>query len=471
MILSPLRSKGTPVLVAISSLVVVLPLIIFAGCLSDPGPILEVRPSLIIAPLSPNFQATNYRMVGSVPTGDMVVRWHRSVSDTQLNFKGYYVSLWSSKVDTTNRGGVDTIGLRYIISVRVPSPPGHLDTTYTFPNMGLGRYTVFVRGVKSTDSLSIDSTGFSNDFDPRPLLNPTNLRATCGASGANGTGNNIIDLKWDNPPTDTNIGFMRYIIYYRDTTVTNTQWQASPLPTIVHGTAIPNEYQIPVAAPIAQQQAGFQPYYPYQFWIKSERNDSTFFYGGSDTSSIVWAGSAFVAPNGVADSLPADSSVRTLLNGGSGLGLCRHSLYFGPLGQNISVVDSTSDAQVILSVNGNTATLSVANTGVGFLNDGTGNARIDTAAALDSVYYAAPLADPSKFTIKSVTLPTVATSTGVIVYLMMTDDIVPLRGYQWARIFIHQVNGGFVTADKAILVRASFQPGVSKDGSKHLPFY
>jgi hypothetical protein len=43
---------------------------------------------------------------------------------------------------------------------------------------------------------------------------------------------------------------------------------------------------------------------------------------------------------------------------------------------------------------------------------------------------------------------------------------------EWARIFIHhQSDGTFITASNGAAMKGSFQPGVTKAGDSHLPYY
>src|ERR1043165_474400 len=75
---------------------------ILYGCLGDEVDRPTVVPRLVFAPGLTYYQAiTN--------TTDVQVRWNRSVSDTQQNFKGYFVKLFTSKTVSTNLFEEDSV--------------------------------------------------------------------------------------------------------------------------------------------------------------------------------------------------------------------------------------------------------------------------------------------------------------------------------------------------------------------------
>src|SRR5690349_16495063 len=105
--------------------------VLLHGCLGDnvDGP--TVVPRLVFPPGNAYFKAIT-------STTDVQIRWNRSVSDTQQNFKGYFVKLYSSMIDTSNLLAEDK-PITELDSVHVG--PG--DTSYTFHNLSLlQRYTV-----------------------------------------------------------------------------------------------------------------------------------------------------------------------------------------------------------------------------------------------------------------------------------------------------------------------------------------
>ncbi len=444
----------------LGGLLVLSATIMVAGCLTDTQPVVEVRPRLVVAPPNVYFQAINYLNGSSPAAGQMLVRWNRSIADTQLNFKGYYIKVVESTRDTSgNVTYLDSIASAHVgrVGGRIP------DTSYLFTSgakglFTIGTYTVFVWGEKTSDTvqLSTDTAIVTSFYDPRPLRNPTSIEATS-------VGPNTINLTWPRSPDDTNAGFFRYVIYYRDTT--NSQDSGHVIgfvsrPDTISASIITNASAPPGPVANGTQQSNATEY-PYRYWVKSERNDSTFIYG-TDTNAIVWSGAEAVPPNGN--------------DTGFNLGFLRvyanDTVYFGSLNNQFNVaVDSSRDhkGQLAVSISGSTVTLwAPGPDGVGFLN------RIDPAPhGLDSVFYTGPLNDPSQFSSPSITLPaSTGDSGGVIVYLMMNDDQQPGLGHQWARVFIHiQADGTFINSIGAIDMKASFQPGITRDGSKHLPFY
>ncbi len=452
-----------PSLVAIASL---------AGCIADPTTPFQVRPETVLAPQNPFFSApvTGYIPNSVPPSGTMLVRWNRSIADTQLNFKGYFVELHTSQYDSTlSIENVDSLVVDTASITHLPNTPLP-DTFYTFHTIHpqgvqnpstipipLGRYTAFVKSIKTSaaDTIiySADSSEYSGYFDPLPLQSPSNLQATS-------IGPTSIQLRWTLPVTDKDPGFYRYVVYYRDPSLPHDTGHVAA--TVLKGLGDTGTF---VTVPPASGTDVTAQEKPYQFWVKSQRNDSTFFYGsdmyGPDTNSIVWAGSEPVPKVG-----NDSSGYLQVLNG--------KSMYFGSLNAQWDVAEDSSDntGQVVVSIGSDSiVTLTVqshngALGGVGFLN------RMDFDSSLNSVFYTGPLNDPTQFTQKSIPLPRNATNGGAIVYVMMNDDQETILGHMWARILIKaQANGTFVTQNGGIDIKGSFQPGVSKDGLSHLPYY
>jgi hypothetical protein len=434
-------------------------LIVLAGCLPDNGPIVQVVPRVVLAPQNPRFQAIDFSAPAS---GSMLVKWNRSIADTQLNFKGYFVKLY--KVDSTQNvdlsNSIPIATAQIVRSGRLLPDSTHLFTQTTLgPTIPLGDYGVVIFGVKANDSssLSTDSSEYFGLFDPRPLTNPTNLRATS-------LGPTQIGLCWTPSPTEKDSGFFRYVIYYRDTTKNDTgrviATNQKQSPVIDSGVTINwNDSTAIVSVPGVTPQNGTTSEWPYQFWVKSERNDSTFFYPG-DTNSETWAGAQNLTSPG------ADS--------GSGVwGGFHNSIFIGSFNQAWAIVDDSNrtDKQVTVTIDANNKTVTLTDTnGCFFLDDGTGTARMDTTYSLGSIYYKYPYATPSDFRVQSVTLPATATSTGIVLYLMIPDPLV--GNPEWARLFIsRQKDGTFINSSGGIHCDASFQPALSNDGSKHLPYY
>ncbi|HET6402765.1 MAG TPA: fibronectin type III domain-containing protein [Candidatus Kapabacteria bacterium] len=435
-----------------------------AGCLVDNSQIVQVVPRLVLAPQNPRFQAINFVAPAS---GSMLVKWNRSIADTQLNFKGYYVKLWQYYVDPLN-GNLDSIinpsnpPLATAQIGRTTRPVADTSCIFTQTTLGPelpeGTYLVSILGVKANDSgtQSLDSSQYSGLFDPRPLTDPTNLRATS-------LGPNQIGLRWTASPTDTNAGFFRYVIYYRDTTKNDTGHvlatnQKQPIIIDSNGAIIGwNDSTAIVGVPGFTPQNATTSEWPYQFWVKSERNDSTFVY--TDTNSETWAGAAYLPSPGV--------------DSGGGWGGIHNSIFIGSFNQNWAIVDDsnrTADMQVkvTIDISNRTVMLTAENNTAFLLDNSTGTARMDTAYSLGSIYYKYPYV--ADFTVTSVTLPQFATSTGIVLYLMIPD---PLLGNkpEWARLFIKSFGGTFINSTSGIHCDASFQPATSFDGGTHLPYY
>ncbi len=464
---------------------------LFAGCIAEPPTPMTVVPETIVPPATVSFSApiTGYKLHSSPPTGTMFVHWNQSVADTQLNFKGYFVKLYHA--DTTGyyvnaTYHVDSTLMDSVTIFRPFTAPGvpvkFTDTSYTFtsligsaPNSGipLGTYAVFVYGLKTGTpvfSSAPDSAFYVGLFDPLPLESPTNLRATS-------YGLTQVLLRWTAPVTDKDTGLYQYVVYYRDTSL-------MPFDTGHIAALVPkggNDSMVLVSPPGANSSTSQASEWPYEFWVKAERNDSTFFYGadmyGLDTNDVRWAGAEACPKNYPgSDSTPTGDSIPAW-------GGFHNSLYFGSNNGQWDMVDDSTpgtmqeqSAQVVFSIDTttNVVTLNTMN-GAMFLTEGA-SARIDTTPSLDSLFYTTPLAlvaDPSlQFTTSSVTLPNPPRSTGIVLYLMIIDQSFLKGQPEYARLFIQRQSPvTFLNSSKGLHCQASFQPGVSKDGGAHLPFY
>ena len=442
--------------------------VLLAGCIADPVQPFQVRPETVVAPQNPFFQAINYQQYSSPPSGQMLVRWNRSAADTQLNFKGYFVELWKSDTSNYVFNGLTLDTLLDSAQILPPPHPSNVspkltDTFYTFTNrpgypaIPTGQYAVRVFSMKTSASdttiYSVDSSIYWSLYDPLPMQNPYNLRATS-------TGPTNVELHWTLPVTDKDIGFYQYVVYYRDTLpqAHDTGHIAAIVPK---GLGDSSTF---VTIPAATGTGVVATEYPYEFWVKSERNDSTFFYGpdmyGPDTNHIVWAG-AEECPK----SYPGVDS--------GGWGGFHKSLFFGSQNGQWDMVDDSnrSDAQVVFSIDSATQFISLTGmNGTMFLVQ-NGTVRIDTTPSLDSLYYSAPLSDPALFTKSFVQLPT-PNSTGIVMYLRMIDQTYLKNQPEYARLFIQrQANGTFLNTSNGLHCQSSFQPGTDKSGTVHLPFY
>ncbi len=443
-------------------LAIVAGCLLLAGCLADNSPIEQVVPRIILAPQNPRFQAPDSEYVpnSNPPAGCMLVKWNRSVADTQLNFKGYFVKLYRSSYDSATSTdsfifpAIDSVHIGRILP-RIP------DTTCTFcqvqgQSLTLGRYAVSVFGEKadSTGTLSYDSSTYASLFDPLPYSNPTNLEAESYQP-------TVVRLHWTPSPQESDIGFYQYVIYYRDTST--SIFDTGHVCALIQKRTGWMDSEAYVSVPGVTQVGGTTAEWPYQFWIKSERVDSTYFYG-SDTNSLIWAGAERLPRNG--NDTGSNTGFLQVKDG--------QSIYFGSLNNQwdlaLDTIPSGGDGkqQVTVHINNGEVTLNaISPDGVGFLS------RMDEDSSLDSIYYSYPLAIASEFSSASITLPSNPTSGGIIVYFMMMDPLLSGENpNEWARIFIRaQPGGGYVNSNGAIDLQASFQPAVSKGGNAHLPYY
>ncbi|HEY3876217.1 MAG TPA: hypothetical protein VGM92_12130 [Candidatus Kapabacteria bacterium] len=456
-------------------------MVVLNGCLQDPNTVFQVRPETVLAPQNPKFIApfSGYQQYSSPPSGTLLASWNRSIADTQLNFKGYYVELWTSdtsgsSIEIGSGSGenldslVDTASI-YRVGGKIA------DTFYLFKTMHspniknfstspitLGRYTIRVSGIKTTaaDTVigSMDTSEFSSLFDPLPMANPTNLQAT----SINPT---TVLLKWTPSVTGHDTGFYQYVAYYRDTSLAHDTGHEVLLSGI---SKWGNDSEAQVSVPGSNEAGSVTQEWPYEFWIKSERIDSQFYYGslwGPDTNGVVWAGAANVPqfPNDTGHAgfllVPSDSNV-----------------YLG------ATANSSGDMILNSAIN-NAFQVQIANNIVTLvaLNGTKFSARQDFVTGLDSIFYTSPYDNPNDFTETSFLLPTTLsvpsgdTTYGVICYMKIPDPNLN-NTPEYARLFIRWdvLSGSFLNPKPlgdGIDIEGSFQPGVSTDGSAHLPFY
>lgn len=449
---TPSRILSCKSLVARSYFVLSVVSFLFSGCISDPitGP--EVRARLVLPPQRVMFSSPVSSFVAPA-TGDMVIRWTRSPADTQLNFKGYYVQLWTSEwvIDASPVHQDSQKLIQLIDTAHVLKVTGRLDTSVTFRSLPMGTYTAFVWGEKATDTLgySLDYAKWSFYFDPRPLQNPTNLQATSIST-------NTVALKWDYPASHLDSGSRGYVIYYRNPDIRNdsahfggstrgndtNSWTVNlpPLPSQILG-AVEHEYQM---------------------WVKSIRNDSTFFY--SDSNTVVWAGAERLPTQGGDSSIHPDSTHSIPVGS---FRLIRHSIIFENVNSQWEVADDSghTDQQITITPSGQSVILTAA-TDVSF------SSQIDQARSLDTLFYSTPIT--SGFNQSSLTLDPAPDDLGRVIYVQLTDRN-RVRGNkpEWARIFIlHQSDGTFINPTMGgIDIQASYQPGVTPSIDAHLPYY
>jgi hypothetical protein len=403
-------------------------LITISGCLSDPinGP--QIFYHGVVNPTVMSRRDTLYNP--ATQTGSLVLRWQPTLTDTQLNFRGYYVALY--KADSFQAYLIDTI---------VPASPTKLayrDTiiqhnilTVTFTNIPLRQYIAAVWALQYSnpakpDSLikSIDSAGLTFFFDPRPVNHPTVVQAVSA-------GSQQVNLKWKLPACDTQSNVIGYQVYYKD-----------PLPTHIHDTArvaasIPvHQDSAVVTVPASTITAGFSEY-KYHFWVSVVRADSL--VDSSYADGIDWSGAEQVTSGTGGDSIPAHNGLFSIPLGNAFIGAANGGY----------AIDSTtnSSANLFITQNGGGQVV-VSSGGVGTtMFDPNG----DTASDISQVYYSAPITD---YSASSVTLPNSVTSPGYVIHIKLPDGSV-------ARIFFLYGTGttgtGFVT-NGYVYIKASYQP-------------
>jgi hypothetical protein len=404
--------------------VFLLAAITLVGCLSDPitGPQVFYRG--IFKPNTITHRDTNYN--AATRTGDLVVRWTRSESDTQLNFKGYYIKLYPGIRDP-----IDTV-----THAIIPAGPA-IDSVhvgigihqYIFHNLPLKLYSVAVWGERiekptrpDSLTLSFDSAGQGFSFDPRPLLNPTNLRAVSG-------GSNTVKLMWDLPATDTQSNVSGYVVYYHKALPIHDTILRTQFVTLLHTDTVTIN-GLPSGPDIF-------PETDFTFWVKTLRGDSTL--GGPDSSIVTWAGAVQLSNAGQGDS----STILQVISG--------NGIFIGQNNQGYAILSERNDsAEIKVNITGQQVTLS----GTSFVPTG------DEANRIDSIYYLTPFLTPA-YTQSSFTLPNSSSHDGFVVYALLPNSDPALTSEPLhVRLFFRKdpATGSFVSANNSVHVRASYQP-------------
>lgn len=413
------------------AIIVVLAGVVFNGCLSDNVDLPEVKARPTYPP--------GYIFYGSFENKDLQIRWTRSPSDTQLNFRGYFVQLFTSAKSSkwTPANPIDDT-IKFVVDDSVFRQPttGYLDTSTILKNIDTGRYTVYVWGVRyapqaSPDSLILSETPaiFSFDNDPRPVLVPAGLFASSGA------GPTSINLSWPRSASEKNVGFSGYVIRYLDTIKTSgavltelLRFEVIQSDTIA---ALPAFENRSVVVPVNPQTLTFREY-PYKFWIKAIRKDSV---ESADSVGIVWSG--------------AERTAQFAVKLDTGM-------FVGQVNTTFAIAQTTIDnpsAEFTMHFDGSKLTVEAIGSGTSFAT------RVDSSS-LDQTYYAAPFAD-NEFTESSLTLPAPGVG-GSVIYAL-------LPGGNRARIFIGRdaTSGGYVNpTTNSVTLTASFQPAFTK-----VPFF
>jgi hypothetical protein len=390
-------------------------LALFASCMSDPITEPTIVARSIFRPPSISHRDTNY--ISGQNVGDMIIRWLPSPSDTQQNFRGYVLRLYKAEYDVSL--AQDTFVVPPIREVRLDGD----QLSYTFIGIPLGHYGAAVwgrRNAASPDSLvlSTDSSGITFDFDPRPVFNPTNLRAVA-------IGRTNIRLHWDLPSTDTQIGMMGYQIYFTKTFKKDST--LSFFKSAVGGghdtsSAARNEADISVPAGLDLVPEG-----EYKIWVKAVRKDST--QGTGDSSVIFWSG---------AEQLPLGGNAQDSLGVEIPTG---QSIFIGQINSDFGIQAVSTNPTISVSISGTQVMLG----GTKFVPQG------DTASEIGRIFYSAPHAD-ADYSVTSLTLPATVLSKGYIVYALFPN------GTRARVFFITQPDGTLVTTSGSLRIRASFQP-------------
>lgn len=375
------------------------------GCLGDEVGV-ETKPQIILQPPYVRFEARG--------TSDLIAKWGRSLTDTQQNFKGYYIELFTSvKVDPTSE--LDSI-LDTVATAHAPKS----DTSYKFTNILPGRYTLSVWGERYPDPANPDSlvlsafpVQFSFTFDLLPVLAPKGLLAH-----ANGLGN--VTIYWEPSSSIAQEGMAGYIIRYRDSSSTSSKiytFAERPPKSVSPITRI---LQFPLASDGLER--------PYKIWVKGVRNDST---ESVDSAVIVWSGATAVGLN------------QPTVEIGK-------KIFIGKVntGYEIKQLDA-AEAQIAVTATDSTVTIEALG-GARFAS------RVDDNI-LDSVFFSAPFAE-SDFTETTLTLPRNPARSGVCFYVRLPGE----EGtYPRARImFVRNANGTLIhPPGTTIRAQAKFQLG------------
>ena len=390
------------------------------GCLSDNIDAPDIKPRLIYPP-----GGVYYKSITN--TTDLEIRWNRSPSDTQQNFKGYFVQLFIS-YGSASLTEEDSILGTEIDSVHT----GRGDTVYTFHNIPPGRYTVRAWGERFPDATKPDSVVLSQfsqfvsfDNDPKPVASPSAVYASSGA------GPNFVNLFWPRSADAINKGFGGYIIRYVDTTNTINPKLILLVPTSINTTgAICSAIVTVPGKPTVPSEI------PYKFWVKSVRKDSV---ESNDSVGISWSGAERLVSIAGTTQFKIDTGVFIGSNG---------------TGYTIGAYDPTStNAMFKILYDGTTVSFSAR-------NGTTFSSKVDVVGNLDSTYFSRPFTDAELQQATAVSLPTAATS-GAQVYAL-------LPGGGRARIFIGAAQGGgYIQAGNFLTITVSFQP----TQTTHLPYF
>jgi hypothetical protein len=411
-----------------------------ASCMDDPINFEEGVAQNIFRPNSMGFRFLDYTP-GS-PTGSIKVYWTNSSSDAQDNFGGYVARILTFDSVQTPSGVfiprahtfAEKIVDKTILSV-------------VFENVPINQEYVFaVWGMRNSDPAKPDSLILSRDsaasptvgetkrtmFDPRPLENPTIIRAAS-------IGPTRIRLEWDKPATHDQGNVLSYIVYFRDPSkaADSNHYKADRAYTKDTNFV---EFDVPAAL----VGAGISAVKEYDFWIKAVRTDSSQF--DVDTAIIRWSGGERITL-GTGDSL----------NGALHLG---KALFFGNLQGRYSAKE--------VEITAAEANMKFDDAGENVLVTGLNGTKFyptfDAAQQLNVAKFSQPL-DASAYTEETLLLPKATPQGGWIIYAkLLGRDGAPV-----ARIFLSGSNSSVVTGNGAINVDMIYQP--MRGGAQPLPYF
>lgn len=410
-----------------------LPLALLLGCLSDTIDQRQVVPRPILQP-----GQVFYRCIttNGVPTLDLRISWNPSTVDTQLNFKGYFVKLYSSApYFTPGSDFLDSVFLPPLDSAHVPKS----DTMYTFLSKVVqgGRYTVRVWGERYPDPAKPDSlvlsqypAALSFNFDSRPVSAPAEIYASSAYSG----GVNLFLLP---SASQSNIGMAGYVIRYIDPTNSNAhliyfnRFQKNLSDSgLIGGKYISQLVSAPTfpSPPVEKE---------FKFWIKAIRQDSV---ESDDSIGIIWSGAERIPP--------APLGVR--LDTG---------IFMGAVGFQYNLVqvvanDPTKALPQLKVSQSSTSVLVTALNGTTFVNRTDQDTGL--AFSLNKNFFPAPFAD-ADFTETQLSFSNTGSDNGTVIYAKLKDN-------NRARIWFTKNSSdsthssSYIRTDNTILIQASFQP-------------
>lgn len=367
--------------------------VLIASCMDDPITGYEAEPRSIFRPTSVGFTFLEY--TGGT-TGDIQVHWRRSPSDTQLNFAGYVARLLA--IDTV-RDGDDSWTVTRQLEEKIVD---RTIFTTTFTNVDIQKaYAVAVWGMRNSTPdtlvLSRDSMAKEFVFDPRPIDNPTELRAASLSSTA-------VRIEWDLPATHAQGNVLSYSVYVYDPSKLGDSARFNTQVTA----RIEDKYaSANITVPAADVGQGLPVEKEYEFRVIAMRLDSTL--GRGDSAKIRWSGG---------EKLIAQTS------GGSQSDI--------PLGSGLFVgrTQGRYIAQAIAADNEG-AWMKFEDAGenvrVTGLNSVRLFSRIDATPKLDTSIFTRPL-DLNEYTETELLVPKQVTNQGWTIYARQTGkDLSPLR--------------------------------------------